>query len=152
MSMPVKVVLCLLVWVIGIAILSPVLFAQWPSHATAGAPRTADEKVDLTAPTPKAPDGHPDLSGVWDRGVAAGAPMASRAPASPPSDSATRACRRIQRATPSRTAPVSESPFFTARWFAISALGRGTSQTAFGGKQQGSSRRALSSAPSRAAP
>src|SRR5580693_1086161 len=70
--------------VIGIAILSPVLFAQWPSHATAGAPRTPDGKVDLTAPTPKAPDGHPDLSGVWDRGVAAGAPMASPAPASLP--------------------------------------------------------------------
>jgi len=28
-------------------------------------PRTADGKVDLAAPAPRAPDGKPDLSGVW---------------------------------------------------------------------------------------
>ncbi len=37
------------------------LFAQWPSYP----PNT----VDMNAPAPKAPDGHPDLSGVWDRGM-----------------------------------------------------------------------------------
>lgn len=40
--------------------------AQWPDYRTAGAPRTPDGKVILDAPAPKAPDGHPDLSGVWD--------------------------------------------------------------------------------------
>jgi hypothetical protein len=40
--------------------------AQWPTHRAAGAPRTADGKVDLNAPSPKAADGKPDLSGVWE--------------------------------------------------------------------------------------
>jgi hypothetical protein len=31
-----------------------------------GVPRTADGKVNLSAPTPKAPDGKPDLSGFWE--------------------------------------------------------------------------------------
>ena len=40
--------------------------AQWPDYKAAGIPRTPDGKVNLTAPAPKAADGHPDLSGVWD--------------------------------------------------------------------------------------
>lgn len=40
------------------------LLAQWPKHPTDG-PRTEDGKLDLKAPAPKALDGHPDLSGVW---------------------------------------------------------------------------------------
>jgi hypothetical protein len=40
------------------------LLAQWPKHLTDG-PRTEDGKLDLKAPAPKAPDGHPDLSGLW---------------------------------------------------------------------------------------
>jgi len=64
----------------GLAVLSTALFAQWPSHASVGAPRTAEGKVNLTAPAPKTPDGQPDLSGVWDRGVAPGASMAPPAP------------------------------------------------------------------------
>src|ERR1035441_5421179 len=65
----------------GFLILSAALFAQWPSHPTAGAPRKADGKIDMTAPAPKAPDGHPDLSGVWDRGMP---PRAATAPSEPP--------------------------------------------------------------------
>ncbi len=38
--------------------------AQWPEHPTEG-PRTESGELDLKAPAPKAPDGHPDLSGVW---------------------------------------------------------------------------------------
>jgi hypothetical protein len=39
--------------------------AQWLSYPTAGAPRTKDGKVDLSAPTPRLANGRPDLSGVW---------------------------------------------------------------------------------------
>jgi hypothetical protein len=52
--------------VLGLALISQVIFAQWPVHPTGGAPNTGK---DLTAPAPKAADGHPDLSGVWDRGM-----------------------------------------------------------------------------------
>jgi hypothetical protein len=40
--------------------------AQWPNYSEKGVPRDSDGKVKLDAPAPKAPDGHPDLSGVWD--------------------------------------------------------------------------------------
>jgi hypothetical protein len=40
--------------------------AQWLKYPTAGAPRTADGRPDLSAPAPRTPDGKPDLSGIWD--------------------------------------------------------------------------------------
>jgi len=40
--------------------------AQWPDYPAKQAPRDSNGKVKLDAPAPKAPDGHPDLSGVWD--------------------------------------------------------------------------------------
>ena len=40
--------------------------AQWPDYPAKQVPREADGKVKLDAPAPKAADGHPDLSGVWD--------------------------------------------------------------------------------------
>ena len=40
--------------------------AQWPDYPVKQAPRDSNGKVRLDAPAPKAPDGHPDLSGVWD--------------------------------------------------------------------------------------
>ena len=52
--------------VLIVAALAPSLSAQWPRLKDPGAPRTADGKVNLTAPAPKAADGHPDLSGVWE--------------------------------------------------------------------------------------
>src|SRR5688572_28887811 len=42
----------------------PVL-AQWLKYPTAGAPRTADGKVDMSAPAPRLSDGKPDFSGIW---------------------------------------------------------------------------------------
>jgi hypothetical protein len=40
--------------------------AQWQNYRTPGIPRTADDKPNLSAPAPKAPDGKPDLSGMWE--------------------------------------------------------------------------------------
>ena len=48
-----------------VAWLSPSVAAQWPRHTETGVPRTADGKVNMSAPAPRTPDGKPDLSGVW---------------------------------------------------------------------------------------
>src|SRR4030095_235832 len=42
---------------------------QWLKYPTAGIPRTADGKPNLTAPAPKTGDGKPDSSGLWRRGA-----------------------------------------------------------------------------------
>jgi len=47
--------------------LSAPLGAQWLNQPTAGIPRTADGKPNLTAPAPRTPDGKPDLSGLWTK-------------------------------------------------------------------------------------
>jgi hypothetical protein len=39
--------------------------AQWLKTKTPGIPRTKDGKPNLKAPTPKGPNGKPDLSGIW---------------------------------------------------------------------------------------
>ena len=41
--------------------------AQWVAYPTPGIPRKPDGKVNLAAATPKAFDGKPDLSGLWQR-------------------------------------------------------------------------------------
>ena len=50
----------------ALCFIAPPLRAQWLSYRTPGVPRTAVGKVDLAAPAPKAVDGKPDLSGVWE--------------------------------------------------------------------------------------
>ena len=44
---------------------SAISSAQWIKVPVPGTPRTATGAPDLNAPTPKAPDGKPDLSGIW---------------------------------------------------------------------------------------
>ena len=39
--------------------------AQWVDYKTAGLPRTADGKPNLSAPRPTTADGKPDLTGLW---------------------------------------------------------------------------------------
>jgi hypothetical protein len=51
------------------------LAGQWPAYKAESAPRLANGKVNLDAPAPRAADGHPDLSGIWDRGLVPGAPL-----------------------------------------------------------------------------
>ncbi len=40
-------------------------WAQWLRYPTAGVPKTADGKPNLSAPAPRSPDGKPDFSGIW---------------------------------------------------------------------------------------
>jgi hypothetical protein len=60
--------------VLVFAIFPSALLAQWPAYPTAGAPRLPNGRINVDAPAPKAADGHPDLSGLWDRGLVPGAP------------------------------------------------------------------------------
>jgi hypothetical protein len=58
--------------------------AQWPNQATAGVPKTADGKPNLSAPAPRMPDGKPDLSGVWQNGPTGLGGTPSSDPNAPP--------------------------------------------------------------------
>ena len=48
-----------------LALVSSAAYAQWLNLPTPGIPRTSAGKPNLAAPAPRAPDGKPDLSGVW---------------------------------------------------------------------------------------
>lgn len=52
---------------LAIAICSLSTWAQWIDHPTPGIPRLPNGKVNLNAPLPKAADGKPDLTGLWQR-------------------------------------------------------------------------------------
>jgi hypothetical protein len=59
--------LCALV-ILGTPVASTHLAAQWLKYPTAGVPRKADGKVDMSAPSPRLADGKPDFSGIWMTG------------------------------------------------------------------------------------
>jgi hypothetical protein len=44
---------------------APLAHAQWANVADGAFPRTAAGEPDFAAPAPRAPDGRPDLSGIW---------------------------------------------------------------------------------------
>ena len=48
-----------------VAVLPGAGSAQWLDYPTAGVPRTADGKPNLSAPAPRTADGKLDLSGMW---------------------------------------------------------------------------------------
>jgi hypothetical protein len=50
----------------AVCLASPMLHAQWLGYKAPGAPRTANGNVNMTAPVPKLPDGHPNLAGTWE--------------------------------------------------------------------------------------
>ena len=55
----------LLLWIIVALVAAGIsTSAQWLNHPTAGAPRTRDGKVNMTARVPRL-SGKPDLSGLW---------------------------------------------------------------------------------------
>ena len=51
--------------VVFVLVCSPV-HAQWVKVPRANVPRTADGKVNLSAPAPRSADGKPDMSGIWE--------------------------------------------------------------------------------------
>jgi hypothetical protein len=51
--------------ILGTLSASTHLAAQWIHSPTAGAPRKADGKVDMSAASPRMTDGKPDFSGIW---------------------------------------------------------------------------------------
>jgi hypothetical protein len=59
---------------VALAIFPVTLVGQWPAYNNVSAPRLPNGKVNLDAPAPKTADGHPDFSGIWDRGMVPGAP------------------------------------------------------------------------------
>ncbi|HKE83478.1 MAG TPA: hypothetical protein VKB50_06990, partial [Vicinamibacterales bacterium] len=78
-----KTLISRVVVLIALVALSSPLSAQWPKYTTPNVPRTAAGAVNLDAPTPRMPDGKPDLSGLWGR-PPGGPRGAGAAPPPPP--------------------------------------------------------------------
>src|SRR4051812_11082280 len=55
----------------GLLLVLP-MTAQWLKQPTKNLPRNAQGRFDAAAPTPVAPDGKPDLTGLWQFGPGVG--------------------------------------------------------------------------------
>ena len=64
--MNIRTALGLIVLGVMALIFSPAIDAQWIKLPADGIPRTADGKINMTAPAPRRADGKPDLSGIWN--------------------------------------------------------------------------------------
>ena len=63
--MPKAAVGRLLIIAAASAVMAVPAAAQWMNYPTPGIPRLPSGKPNLNARTPRAPDGHPDLTGIW---------------------------------------------------------------------------------------
>jgi hypothetical protein len=52
--------------------ISPLLSAQWPDYPSSGVPLLPSGQPNMEGPTPRTPDGKPDLSGIWALGRGGG--------------------------------------------------------------------------------
>jgi hypothetical protein len=84
MPIPLYLRRCFFAPLILIVAAPAVLLAQWPSYPTQGVPRTPDGKPNMSAPAPKASDGKPDLTGLWQNDRTVGGTVAARSSANPP--------------------------------------------------------------------
>ena len=53
-------------WIAWLALSVAPVLGQWLNYPTPGIPRLANGQPNLSAPVPRAPDGKPDLSGIWE--------------------------------------------------------------------------------------
>ena len=65
MHSPRRAAVAIAVVILGAPFASDHVRAQWLNNPTAGVPRKADGKVDMTARAPRLANGKPDLSGIW---------------------------------------------------------------------------------------
>jgi hypothetical protein len=50
----------------GLASVASPALAQWPKYPSPNVPKNADGSPNLKGPSPRAADGHPDLTGLWE--------------------------------------------------------------------------------------